>query len=78
MFEYFQYKICIQVLRSEVETKDSKIRSLSNEIDELQNNSVNEEEVKRLKRQKQDLDGRLKDQVNYHFQNKNIVWLQSI
>jgi len=53
----------LHVLRSEVETKDSKIRSLSNEIDELQNNSVNEEEVKRLKRQKQDLDGRLKDQL---------------
>jgi len=53
----------LHVLRSEVEAKDSKIRSLSNEMDELQNNSVNEEEVKRLKRQKQDLDGRLKDQL---------------
>merc|ERR1711892_623659 len=50
-------------LRLEVETKDSKIRTLSSEIDDLQNNSVNEEEVKRLKRQKQDLDSRLKDQL---------------
>ena len=48
-----------------METKDGKIRNLSNEIDDLQNNSVNEEEVKRVKRQKQDLDNRLKDQVNY-------------
>ena len=47
-----------------METKDGKIRNLSNEIDDLQNNSVNEEEVKRVKRQKQDLDNRLKDQVN--------------
>ena len=48
-----------------METKDGKIRNLSNEIDDLQNNSVNEEEVKSVKRQKQDLDNRLKDQVNY-------------
>jgi len=53
----------LHALRLEVETKDSKIRTLSSEIDDLQNNSVNEEEVKRLKRQKQDLDSRLKDQL---------------
>lgn len=53
----------LHTLRLEVETKDGKIRNLSNEIDDLQNNSVNEEEVKRVKRQKQDLDNRLKDQL---------------
>merc|ERR1711892_599977 len=50
-------------LRLDVETKDGKIRNLSNEIDDLQNNTVNEEELKRVKRQKQDIDNRLKDQI---------------
>merc|ERR1719308_749793 len=53
----------LHTLRLEVETKSGKIRNLSNEIDDLQNNTVNEEELKRVKRQKQDLDGRLKDQM---------------
>jgi len=53
----------IHQLRLEVETKEGKIRSLSNEINDLQDNTVNEEEVRRLKRQKQDLENRLKDQV---------------
>merc|ERR1711892_1066212 len=50
-------------LRLDVETKDGKIRNLSNEIDDLRNNTVNEEELKRVKRQKQDIDNRLKDQI---------------
>merc|ERR1712123_530353 len=50
-------------LRLDVETKDGKIRNLSSEIDDLQNNTVNEEELKRVKRQKQDIDNRLKDQI---------------
>merc|ERR1711892_718858 len=50
-------------LRLDVETKEGKIRNLSNEIDDLQNNTVNEEELKRVKRQKQDIDNRLKDQI---------------
>merc|ERR1711915_1112665 len=50
----------IHQLRLEVETKEGKIRSLSNEINDLQDNTVNEEEVRRLKRQKQDLENRLK------------------
>merc|ERR1711892_508965 len=50
-------------LRLGVETKDGKIRNLSNEIDDLQNKTVNEEELKRVKRQKQDIDNRLKDQI---------------
>merc|ERR1711915_1142241 len=53
----------IHQLRLEVETKEGKIRSLSNEINDLQDNTVNEAEVRRLKRQKQDLENRLKDQV---------------
>jgi len=53
----------LHTLRLEVETKDGKIRNLSHEIDDLQNNTVNEEELKRVKRQKQDLDTRLKDQM---------------
>merc|ERR1719481_656511 len=53
----------LHTLRLEVETKDGKIRNLSNEVDDLQNNTVNEEELKRVKRQKQDLDNRLKDQM---------------
>jgi len=53
----------LHTLRLEVETKSGKIRNLSNEIDDLQNNTVNEEELKRVKRQKQDLEGRLKDQI---------------
>eukprot|EP00092_Neocalanus_flemingeri_P051581 GFUD01060062.1.p1 GENE.GFUD01060062.1~~GFUD01060062.1.p1 ORF type:complete len:1100 (-),score=343.06 GFUD01060062.1:284-3319(-) len=53
----------LHALGLDVETKDSKIRTLSSEIDDLQNNSVNEEEVRRLKRQKQELDGRLKEQL---------------
>merc|ERR1711915_907805 len=39
----------IHQLRLEVETKEGKIRSLSNEINDLQDNTVNEEEVRRLK-----------------------------
>merc|ERR1712098_939555 len=53
----------LHTLRLEVETKDGKIRNLSNEVEDLQNNTVNEEELKRVKRQKQDLDNRLKDQM---------------
>ena len=50
-------------MKLDVEFKDDKIESLSRVLEELDNNGVNEGEVKHLKKQKQDLDIRLRDQV---------------
>ena len=46
----------------DVETKDTKIKSLVRELDELRNDTTNEEEARKLKRQRQDLENRLKEQ----------------
>ena len=50
-------------MKLDVEFKDDKIGSLSRVLDELDNTGANEGEVKNLKKQKQDLDTRLRDQV---------------
>ena len=47
----------------EVETKDAKVKSLVRELDELRNDTASEEESRKLKRQKQDLENRLKEQA---------------
>merc|ERR1719151_397860 len=52
----------IHNLRMEVETKDAKVKSLVRELDELRNDTTSEEESRKLKRQKQDLENRLKEQ----------------
>ena len=49
-------------LRLDTESKDSKIRSLTAEVAELEGNTAVEEELRRVKRQKADLEQRLKDQ----------------
>merc|ERR1712106_1055817 len=51
-----------QAMKLDVEFKDDKIGSLSRVLDDLDNSGANEGEVKHLKRQKQDLDTRLRDQ----------------
>lgn len=51
-----------QAMKLDVEFKDDKIGSLSRVLDELDNSGANEGEVKHLKKQKQDLDTRLRDQ----------------
>lgn len=53
----------IQAMKLDVEFKDDKIGSLSRVLDELDNTPANEGEVKNLKKQKADLDTRLRDQV---------------
>ena len=50
-------------MKLDVEFKDDKIGSLSRVLDELDNTPANEGEVKNLKKQKADLDTRLRDQV---------------
>ena len=50
-------------MRTEVETKDAKVKSLVRELDELRNDTTSEEESRKLKRQKQDLENRLKEQA---------------
>jgi hypothetical protein len=58
----------IQAMKLDVEFKDDKIGSLSRVLDDLDNSGANEGEVKHLKKQKQDLDIRLRDQVkNGHY-----------
>merc|ERR1719232_2213861 len=54
----------IHNLRMELETKDAKVKSLVRELDELRNDTTNEEESRKLKRQKQDLENRLKEQAD--------------
>jgi len=51
-----------QAMKLDVEFKDDKIGSLSRVLDDLDNSGANEGEVKHLKKQKQDLDIRLRDQ----------------
>jgi len=51
-----------QAMKLDVEFKDDKIGGLSRVLDELDNTGANEGEVKNLKKQKQDLDTRLRDQ----------------
>merc|ERR1711970_933901 len=51
-----------QAMKLDVEFKDDKIGSLSRVLDELDNAGANEGEVKNLKKQKADLDTRLRDQ----------------
>ena len=49
-------------MRLEVETKETKIKSLMRELEDMRNDTTNEEEARKLKRQKQDLENRLKEQ----------------
>ncbi len=49
-------------MKLDLEYKDEKINSLNKEIEELNNGGASEEEVTILKRQKHDLELRLKDQ----------------
>ena len=61
-FTHLLHDISPQNLRMDVETKDTKIKSLVRELDELRNDTTNEEEARKLKRQRQDLENRLKEQ----------------
>ena len=52
-------------MKLDLDYKDEKISSLNKEIDELNvGGGATDEEVQALKRQKQDLEMRLKDQVS--------------
>ena len=46
-----------------METKESKIKSLLRELEELRSDTTNEEEARKLRRQKADLENRLKEQA---------------
>ena len=50
-------------MKLEVETKETKIKGLLRELDDLRNDTTNEDEARKLKRQKQDLENRLKEQA---------------
>ena len=62
-------------MKLDLDFKEEKIGALNQELEELQTGGgASEEEVSSLKRQKHDLEMRLKDQVNIFFK-KNIYWL---
>ena len=68
----------MQAMKLDVEFKDDKIGSLSRVLDDLDNSASNEGEVKHLKKQKQDLDIRLRDQVNNgHKLSALSTWMQN-
>ena len=46
-----------------MEQKESKIKSLLRELEELRSDTSNEEEARKLKRQKADLENRLREQA---------------
>ena len=50
-------------MRLDVEQKESKIKSLLRELEELRSDTSNEEEARKLKRQKADLENRLREQA---------------
>ena len=50
-------------MKSEFDMKESKIKSLMRELDDMKNDQTMEEEARKFKRQKLDLENRLKEQV---------------
>ena len=65
-------------MKLDLDFKEEKIGALNQELEELQTGGgASEEEVSSLKRQKHDLEMRLKDQVNIFFK-KNIYWLMDL
>ena len=53
----------VQTLKLDVETKETKIKGLLRELDDLRNDTSCEDEARKLKKQKQDLENRLKEQA---------------
>jgi len=51
-----------QAMKLDIEYKDDKISNLTKQLEEMENSSVTEDEVRGLKKQKHDLDSRLRDQ----------------
>ena len=63
-----------QALKLDLDYKGEKISSLSKELEELQiGGGASEEELNAVKRQKNDLEMRLKDQVSVPFIKKILV-----
>jgi hypothetical protein len=64
-------------MKLDLDFKEEKIGALNQELEELSaGGGASEEEVSSLKRQKHDLEMRLKDQVNiFFFQIKEIICL---
>ena len=61
-------------MKLDLDFKEEKIGALNQELEELQvGGGASEEEVSSLKRQKHDLEMRLKDQVNIFFFQKNVL-----
>ena len=50
-------------MKSEFDMKESKVKSLMRELDDMKNDQTMEEEARKFKRQKLDLENRLKEQV---------------
>ena len=72
------YYLLLQAMKLDLDFKEEKIGALNQELEELQvGGGASEEEVSSLKRQKHDLEMRLKDQVNIFFFQK-IVYLLSL
>ena len=68
-------------LRSEFDIKENKIKSLMRELEELKNDQTMEEENRKFKKQKMDLENRLKEQVNistmFYVVNKSLFRLMN-
>jgi myosin-18 len=56
--------LLIQAVRLELELKEEKVASLSQELDELTFGGKTEEEVAHLKKSKHEMDKKLKEQVS--------------
>ena len=66
--------VIFQALKLDLDYKGEKISSLSKELEELQiGGGASEEELNAVKRQKNDLEMRLKDQVSVPFIKKIFV-----
>ena len=66
--------VIFQALKLDLDYKGEKISSLSKELEELQiGGGASEEELNAVKRQKNDLEMRLKDQVSVPFIKKILV-----
>ena len=55
--------LTFKALKSEFDMKESKVKSLMRELDDMKNDQTMEEEARKFKRQKLDLENRLKEQV---------------
>ena len=56
--------VIFKALKSEFDMKENKIKSLMRELEDMKNDQTMEEETRKFKKQKMDLENRLKEQAN--------------